>query len=92
MTKLREASELSTPSLNGCISRYKIKMENWSNGRYFSKYMVKEIIEKYNLKISEIEYYSLIKSYSGIIDIDQPEDNTIEISNKKILEKFPKFS
>ena len=67
-------------------------MENWSNGRYFSKYMVKEIIEKYNLKISEIEYYSLIKSYSGIIDIDQPEDNTIEISNKKILEKFPKFS
>jgi hypothetical protein len=91
MVKYREAGELMMPTLNGCITRYKIKNEKSSNGRYFSKYMAKEIIDKYNLKISETEYYSLVKSYRGAIDIDQREDNLLECSNEEIYQRFPKF-
>lgn len=91
MVKLREKNNLLIPTLNGCITRFKIREEICAKGRYFSKYMAKEIIDKYNLKISEIEYYSLVKSYRGVIDIDELEDNLIEVSNQQIFLKFPKF-
>lgn len=53
--------------------------------------MVKHVIDQYNLKISEIEYFSLVKSYLGVIDIDEPEDNLVEVSNKKIAQTFPQY-
>ena len=89
MVKLRSSKDFKPPTLNGCINLYKIMHEKYSNGRYFSKYMVKHVIDQYNLKISEIEYFSLVKSYLGVIDIDEPEDNLIEVHNKKILQNFP---
>lgn len=92
MIKLREKGSRLAPTLNGCITRHKMVKEKHSCGRYFSKQMAKDIIDKFNLKISELEYFSLVKSYFGYIDIDVQEDNLTNVENEKIFEKFPQYS
>ena len=91
MVKFRTVFNQANPTLNGCIMRFKHAKEKISFGRYFSKHMLKELIEIHNLKISETEYYEFLKSYLGYVDIKSKEDNLVDMTNEEIYKKFPEY-